>query len=905
LGRANFVVFDFHHSADKSDTVKFTYTEPVQVMSAQVNNSFSVREEMTYLSDRLTYSKTNSVSTHYTVNVKEIIFKKGKVVFEYVSDRLDLSNARRLNAIEVFELHNANTTKIRRFNLVHDYFTAASGQTSQVDLITSVQHNKRLKLQEVYEEGIEDGVAKISKPAYSFKYDSGAFPLYATTAQDFMGFYNGAHDNDNLLFYGTGLVDGVLTLSKEFGADREINPATLQAGVLKKIIYPTGGFSVFELEPNQIVLSNGIVYTGGLRIKYITSDDGFGQILKRKYNYPSAYFNTSLFSGDISAMAEKYKAFNRRYYYQNSQWVLYDYSIYAENFTFQIGSSTNTVASYSEVEEYIANEKDKPLGKTVSIFNTAQDNIPSMAPDFRSDEEWRRSQLLRQKIYKTDPEGKFILLKETINQYDYQVIDIVSSYSASLFEEGNPPDVAINVFRECNIDVSNQYHYGRFDQMVHKSNLTSTLTIQYDENGNNADSSQTLYSYDNSKHYQLMRMTQESSGKKILTSNFKYPLDLSLATCDEMTCYTNYKNALNDRFAEKLSCESTHYTQYQSTGSTTDFDAYLACNTTYQNQVSQTVVPDLYACKASYDDCIESALATANNADKSILIMQRDSVINKEIENASGVILNGTEYITSAVRSDFKPVNHGAIAPEFIWTFNSVMPITKADFDQSSSSYYRKTATFSIYDSQNNIVQKSQEDDAPTSYIWDYHSAYPIAEVVNAHANSIAHTSFEADGTGNFGIDNGERNIAEARTGSRSYSLSNGSISKSGLAVNIEYIISFWAKSGAVSLNGQTLLPASSEVVDGWEYYEAIITGTSTTSVATITGNALIDELRFFRKGAQMTTYCYDPLTGVTSQTDQNNRTTKFEYDALGRLTTVKDSHQNVVKAIMYNYKTR
>jgi YD repeat-containing protein len=55
--------------------------------------------------------------------------------------------------------------------------------------------------------------------------------------------------------------------------------------------------------------------------------------------------------------------------------------------------------------------------------------------------------------------------------------------------------------------------------------------------------------------------------------------------------------------------------------------------------------------------------------------------------------------------------------------------------------------------------------------------------------------------------------------------------------------------------------------------------------------------------GAQISTYTYDPLIGMTSQTDPNNVTSTYVYDKLGRLSYVKDKDNNIVNKMKYNYK--
>ena len=54
---------------------------------------------------------------------------------------------------------------------------------------------------------------------------------------------------------------------------------------------------------------------------------------------------------------------------------------------------------------------------------------------------------------------------------------------------------------------------------------------------------------------------------------------------------------------------------------------------------------------------------------------------------------------------------------------------------------------------------------------------------------------------------------------------------------------------------------------------------------------------------AQLTTYDYQPMVGVTSSTDAAGITTYYEYDGLQRLKRVKDQDGNIVKHYVYHYK--
>ena len=69
------------------------------------------------------------------------------------------------------------------------------------------------------------------------------------------------------------------------GASRQPDENEMQKGVLKKIIYPTGGSTEFVYEANRTKYLNNTVLCGGLRINQIKSTSAAGQDILRTFEY--------------------------------------------------------------------------------------------------------------------------------------------------------------------------------------------------------------------------------------------------------------------------------------------------------------------------------------------------------------------------------------------------------------------------------------------------------------------------------------------------------------------------------------------------------------------------------------------------------------------------------------------
>jgi hypothetical protein len=223
---------------------------------------------------------------------------------------------------------------------------------------------------------------------------------------------------------------------------------------------------------------------------------------------------------------------------------------------------------------------------------------------------------------------------------------------------------------------------------------------------------------------------------------------------------------------------------------------------------------------------------------------------------------------------------------------------------QSGNSASEPRIRFNRFDIYGNILQQQKENAEYQAYIWDYNSLYPVAEIKNAAITDAAYTSFEADGSGGWtGINTNNAGTGPSLTGIRFYNLTASGISKSGLSSAKSYIVSYWSKNGAYSVTGSAAVKTGHTIVVGganWTYYEHKVTGTATV---TVSGTGAIDELRLYPANAQMMTYAYEPLKGMTSQCDAASHIKYFEYDGLCRLKLIRDEDGNILKTYEYHYK--
>ena len=435
------------------------------------------------------------------------------------------------------------------------------------------------------------------------------------------------------------------------------------------------------------------------------------------------------------------------------------------------------------------------------------------------------------------------------------------------------------------------------------------ITVSYDPvHSNSAMTTNTIY-YGSRYHHQPIRTVTTTSTRDSLVTKSKYAFDFRVSSCDNYPDSLAYYNTTVHNDTTWLNSNITSCTPQTNNSNNCRVPIFAQ----FRQMMAQARVNFVRYRKRKFTDSASLAsscyLTATQNGDailKPVLRLQ-NAYCNSQLEtnewrNNSLLHSGFTKYDTSSSPPGFaypakiRLINLASPSSSFTMAAVSGNTITTDSRYKDESSYLF---------SGGNPVQVTPHDGVLNSYIWDYQNDKAIAKISGAASNQVAYTSFEADGKGNWTFSGTPGTDNTAPTGRKIYTL-NGSnnITKSGLTSSTTYIISYWTKNtSAYSITGTISgYPVSGRTVDGWKYCEHRITGRTST---TITGTGTIDELRLYPANGQMTTYTYDPLKGITTQCDINNRITYYQYDSIGRLTLVKDQDKYIIKRLSYVYTTK
>jgi YD repeat-containing protein len=963
------------------------------------------------------------------VRLSQISFPNGTVNFTPGAVRTDLSNAvasisdnvntsaRTLGSISIQD----NTGYCKKDSFYYGYF---SGDTSPLptSLTAGVPISTdelRLRLDSIQETTCDGSTAN---PPYTFSYASGKVPRRLSYGIDHWGYYNGVDNNSTLI--PTLIVDN----QTRNGANRDAAFPAMEAGVLSRISYPTGGYTAFDYESNEIMAGTTTIYdyplasivlleygqntqrsqtfsvtfstdpitvrytstcnyaaqltivnsssqtvynvplaqgtpanpvtdsfhlsfpagnytitvalpsnvdlsyfvggytgfitqptaitnysnvvVGGLRVKTITDNDGISsnnRIRSFTYTLTGTTGGSSsmvLYSKPVYAQAIRNDLIATVGYWSTSGFASTDVDVNGCPIThfyylspssirpmesvqgYHIGYSVVKVSEagngYSMYHYYTSNGQSIATTDDIAVRNIST-TCTSSAPNYPPAPlpfETKRGELYYEQHFNESGD----LLKTVFYYPEYNEAPVVST----------PGFIVSNLLSASGKLLGTKYTLNT----VKKTAMEIEETDRDPVSGTNITSTKRIY-YGSPFHNQPTRTVTATSGGDSLITNTRYATDIRLASCDAISdCSAEYNT-------DCATCQADYDTARRNCSGnsaclTNAYLTYLQCLTNARIGYTSCRKTNYTNTNSSFNTCKTSAEGSADAELKPILALQDEHRI-VPIEETQWK--NNNLLHASFTRYDYVTDPSGIPFPNKTQLINLQAPSSTFTSAAVSGNTLAKDNRYADEASYNhaagNPVQVTLHGGLTSSYIWDYANTRPIAKASNATVDQIAFTSFESDGKGGWTFSGTPLADASAPAGNNGYNVSQP-VGKSGLNTAKTYIVSYWKKSGAtVSVSGSQS-STQGKTINGWTYMEHKVSGVSTVSVS---GSGYIDELRLYPADAQMTSYTYSPLVGMTTSDDAAGRITYYQYDGLGRLSTVKDQDGNVIKTIQYHYK--
>lgn len=732
-------------------------------------------------------------------------------------------------------------------------------------------------------------------------------------------------------FNGTGSSQGGYIPTYEIhghvveGADRSPKFPQTAADMLTDIVYKGGGRKKFEYEAN--VAADGYfgektIIGGGVRIKRIIEAlNGKENVTEYRYVKSTGESSGEIFKGTILYTSTDFKeqTVGRPIgyaVYENSQNLIFDFN--------------GVPVVYSEVKEIKPNGS-YTINRYTSFSNGQRDSSAVLyfpnsygpgAPktfDFgdgvlfpKSSRMWRRGLLLEQQHYTSDD----VLVYSQSNRYKLTApakskvlgyVGLTSNYGSMVRPEthhvlGVYEWMSQPVYLDSTIVSKGPYNLSSSTAVAYDTTYMTSKTSEQRDAEDNLFTSEMSYPFDYGAQsgfatpmQSALTIMQRRNMRAVPIETISYKN--SKITGAELTLFRMSdlpdSSVLVDR---KLSLKLS---KPISPGDFTESSIDASGTFTYDSRYEETMIFD------RYDNWGNPTCTHVPHGNYQAVIYGYDhSLPIAQVKNAQG---GGPEdYITS------QSYSFTGNASGIVNTFTSNMDQTiRLEIDMSADSLITiesdctmslvvhnattaQTATYTpqLLSSSGSASDFSLRFDVPITsgnytltlnvqmpqIVWHLTGRY---ELFTLHSNDVRdkevfHTSFEE---GDEGIE-----TATAKTGSRVLS---GTYS-----INLRnfipgsYLLSYWESShnGASWQRVQQML----EVTEASTSYELSAAG------------KIIDELRIQPIGSEMTTYTHLPGIGMTSQTDPNGHTVYYEYDALGRLSAIRDNERRLLKSYQY-----
>ena len=749
----------------------------------------------------------------------------------------------------------------------------------------------RLSLDKL-EERDGNGTAK----RHQFYYDTQPLPSYNSGMIDHWGYYIGGASYYNY-------PADIITTRNVTSA----NAPQMQAGILKKIMYPTGGFTEFDYEPHSyssvvnkspfaIDNKGQNLLTGGVRVLSTRNRDSDGRIVAEKiYKYATNYIGGGILSSGILAGEPRYT--------ELWDFGIEKYGSFSDHIVQPMSYTNGSHITYSEVTEIEVgngykvskftnsndpNYRDKDAYYTPVLSNNSKSFLPfnSLA--------YTRGNLLSETYYN---EAK-ATLRDISYQYNYQ--------PPNQYDANDTRALYYKWFSLYRVQAA----YSDFTFCPYL--IKKTVKEYNNQSGANLVTNVIDYTYTTNNQLKEEKVTG-SDGIKVV-NQYKYPLDFTAQESPPEIFKLRELNIIAP-IIEKITYQDLGGTKRIIGGEYNEFKEFYTkiAKPWKLYQLNSNSLPDLstfYFKRPNVvstqtphlvvDQCCQLVATTPFTIPNTGTI---ESSLTMHLENVSPSHGNFRITITGPSGEFFESFTVVGTTINNIYTIDffkreTLLPgsyTMKLEYRPSAgyeNTYYYGWCDLNVnvingyqyntaiepriilnYNSLGNIIESEKVNDYVTSYKWGYSNTEPIAQITNARDNESTVFDFESNTIPSNGT---------PHSGVRHY---DGDFTLIFTPPNSKpYKVSFWYRSSNVW------------IFSGLRPY------TGPPSMTLADGDA-IDDVRLHPADAQVTTYTYDPLVGAKSISDLNSIPNYYEYDLFNRLKLIRDKNNDILTLFNYNYK--
>lgn len=851
-------------------------------------------------------SRSKSYTLTQEVYLDKILFNEGSVLFNRSNanrlDRLYDEYATPPKALDNIVVYDNNNKKIQDVQLKTSYF----GQTTS----SKPEMSLRLKLDEVV------FYPNNSNPQfYKFQYSSIELPSKDSYSQDHWGYYNGA-DNANLQtykyinssnqeIYGGAYPSSFSTLVPYYynndgnilviGANREPNKDYNQAGILMSIVYPTGGKTTFEYEPN-LYTKNGFANTdpdiitvnsSGTKETTFTLTKTTFVLLEYTFKN-SAYIGT----GGIDSIA-----LYQHFVNTDSSIQKLDGSNFIKFFPSKVASSpyfsnnetsfvsvrltpgTYKIKAYNDNFIYFSiNLRATILRDTSGIFTKmgggirvkSIKNIDGLGNSYKKDFNYSNDdgsssgKLMSENFYLYNETSYFkayhnVNLIGTINAENYFINHLGSCFNesvdfpkrryikifgSSIIPEGASAGGQSIGYTQVTVTENNPFPF---------SNTTSLgkSVYMYQNNSDTQIGSflPNLKEYEHTDNGQLISEKHyDSSGRIVSEKSTTYTegniyriIGFRITKVTNDYCFAGdcgsgdyFNRTLFNRFYKKdLKWWYPSQIIEKTYPQGVGVPLITTKNYTYNNLTHKQLTKE----ETLFPDGITQNKTYKYADEVGNQLMKDKNMVGIPLVTESNKIINGTSKSLQKVETYFPKTTS-----ELTSTNGLMLPIWTKTYGLNNLSSGNNFVTYDKYDSKGNILQYSTKGLNPTTIIWGYNQTLPIAKIDGISYNELANL---------FGFSN--------------------------------------------TPDGYTNLP---------------IVTSSNSDIDSSSEQTLLGNLDSFRSNSnlanyQITTYTYDPIIGLTSITPATGIREFYKYDESNRLNQIIDVNGKILKEYSYHYSNK